>query len=258
MKSKMESLLQRQQLLEFFCLAVVILISWAYMLHMGWRISGTGTEITLACMMHWGPGDIAHMFVMWAIMMVAMMFPAATPMILMFTTVNQRRGETQEPIIATGLFVLGYFLVWTAYSALAATAQYGLHLSALLTHHLVMTSPFLGGVLLVGAGVFQWTPFRDACMSKCRSPLGFLMAEWREGRLGALIMGLKHGAYCVGCCWLLMLLSFVLGIMNMIWMAMVSVFMMVEKAYPGSQWLSRTAGLILVACGLWIAAGAMR
>jgi predicted metal-binding membrane protein len=195
---------------------------------------------------------------MWAIMMVAMMFPAATPMILMFTTVNQRQGGIQEPIIPTGLFVLGYFLVWTAYSALAAMAQYGLHLSALLTHHLVITSPFLGGVLLVGAGVFQWTPFRDACMSKCRSPLGFLMAEWREGRLGALIMGLKHGAYCVGCCWLLMLLSFVLGIMNMVWMAIVSVFMMVEKAYPGSQWLSRTAGLILVACGLWIAAGAMR
>lgn len=258
MKSKAERLLQRSQFLVFSGLAAVIVISWGYMLHMNWGMSGTETEITLACLTRWGPGDIAHMFLMWAIMMVAMMFPAATPMILMFTTVNKRQGGIQEPIIPTGLFVLGYFLVWTAYSALAAMAQYGLHLSALLTHHLVITSPFLGGVLLVGAGVFQWTPFRDACMSKCRSPLGFLMAEWREGRLGALIMGLKHGAYCVGCCWLLMLLSFVLGIMNMLWMAMVSVFMMVEKAYPGSQWLSRAAGLILVACGLWIAAGAMR
>lgn len=250
--------MQRERPLVFSCLVIVILISWACMLHMAWRMSGTETEITLACLMRWGAGDIGHMFIMWAIMMVAMMFPAATPMILMFTTVNQRRGETREPIIPTGLFVLGYFLVWTTYSALAAVAQYGLHISALLTHNLLIASSLLGGALLVAAGVFQWTPFRNACMSKCRSPLGFLMAEWRDGRLGALIMGLKHGIYCVGCCWLLMLLSFVLGIMNMVWMAMVTVFMVVEKAYPRSQWVSRTAGLILVGWGLWVVARAMR
>jgi predicted metal-binding membrane protein len=253
MKSKMESLLQREHLLVFFCLAVVILISWAYMLHMGWRMSGPGAEIALACMMRWAPGDIAHMFVMWAIMMVAMMFPAATPMILMFTAVNQRLGETQGPLIPTGLFVLGYFLIWTAYSALAAMAQWGLHVAILLTHNLVITSPFLGGVLLVAAGVFQWTPFRDACMSKCRSPLGFLMTEWREGRPGALIMGLKHGLNCVGCCWLLMLLSFVLGIMNMVWMAVLTAFMLLEKV-TDNRWISRTAGVILVVWGLWVVA----
>lgn len=257
MKSKMEGLLQREQLLAFYCLAVVILISWAYMLHMAWGMSGAGTEITLACLMRWGPGDISYSFIMWATMMVAMMFPSATPMILMFTIVNQQQGETQRPLIPTGLFVLGYFLVWTAYSALAAMAQWGLHVTALLSHNLVITSPLLGGVLLVAAGIFQWTPFRDACMSKCRSPLGFLMAEWREGRPGALIMGLKHGLNCVGCCWLLMLLSFVLGIMNMVWMAIVTIFMLVEKAYPGSQWVSRTTGLILVGWGLWIAVGTM-
>lgn len=259
MKSlKIESLLQREQLLVFSGLAIVILISWAYMLHMGWRMSGIGMEMTLACMMRWGPGDIAHIFIMWATMMVAMMFPSATPMILMFTTVNQRQGETQRPLMPTGLFVLGYFLVWTAYSALAALAQWGLHVATLLSHNLVITSPLLGGVLLAAAGVFQLTPFRDTCMSKCRSPLGFLMAEWREGRLGTLIMGLKHGLNCVGCCWLLMLLSFALGIMNIMWMAIVTVFMLVEKAYPRSQWVSRTTGLILVAWGLWVAAGTMR
>lgn len=189
--------------------------------------------------------------------MVAMMFPAATPMILMFITVNQRQGKTQAPLISTWLFVLGYFLVWTAYSALATMAQWGLQVSTLLTHHLVITSPLLGGILLVAAGVFQWTPFRDACMSKCRSPLGFLMAEWREGRIGALIMGLRHGLNCVGCCWLLMLLSFVLGLMNMVWMAVLTVFMLLEKIID-NQWISRTAGLILIAWGLWIVAGAGR
>ena len=255
--SKIESLLQREQLLVFSCLALVILISWASMLRMARGMYGAGTEITLACLVDWGPGDIAHMFMMWAIMMVAMMFPAATPMILMFTAVNRQQGETQRPVIPTGLFVLGYFLIWTAYSALAAMAQWALHAAALLTHDLVITSPLLGGVLLVAAGVFQWTPFRDACMSKCRSHLGFLMAEWREGRLGALGMGLKHGVNCVGCCWLLMLLSFVLGIMNIVWMAILTVFMLVEKAYPTSQWVSRATGLILVAWGLWVAAEAM-
>ena len=207
MKSKMGNLLQREQFFVFFCLAAIIIISWAYMLRMAWEMSGTGEEITLACLMNWGPRDIAHMFIMWGIMMTAMMFPSATPMILMFVTVNEQQREIQRPLMPTGLFILGYFLVWTSYSALATVVQWCLHITALLSHNLVITSPILGGTLLVAAGVFQWTPFRDACMSKCRSPLGFLMAEWREGRLGALIMGLKHGLNCGGCCWLLMLLS---------------------------------------------------
>lgn len=257
MKSKMESLQQKEQWIALSCLGVIILISWAYMFHMAWVMSKTETEITLACLMRWGPEDILHSFMMWGIMMVAMMFPSATPMILMFNIVNQQQGETQRPLIPTGLFVLGYFLIWTAYSALAAMTQWGLHISALLSHNHVITNPLIGGILLTAAGVFQWTPFRDACMSKCRSPLGFLLAEWREGRPGALVMGLKHGLNCVGCCWLLMLLSFVLGIMNMVWMAILTIFMLVEKASPKSQWISRTTGLVLVAWGLWIAAETM-
>lgn len=255
--SKIEKLLQREQLLAFFCLAIVIAISWTYMLHMSRRMSGTGTDITLACLMRWGPGDIAHSFVMWAIMMVAMMFPSAAPMTLMFSIVNRQQGESQRPIIPMGLFVLGYFLVWTSYSLLASLAQWGLHVAALLSHDLVITSSLLGGILLIAAGIFQWTPLRDACMSKCRSPLGFLMAEWREGRGGALIMGLRHGVNCVGCCWLLMLLSFVLGIMNMVWMAVLTVFMLIEKTFPGGHWVSRTAGLILVVWGIWVTAEAL-
>ena len=252
--SKIESLLQREQVLAFSCLAIVIVISWAYMLHMSWKMSG---DITLACLMRWGPEDIAHSLMMWAIMMVAMMFPSAAPMILMFLTVNRQQGGTQRPVIPMGLFVLGYFLVWTSYSFLAALAQWGLHAAALLSHHLVITSPLLGGILLIAAGVFQWTPLRDACMSKCRSPVGFLMAEWREGRRGALIMGLRHGVNCVGCCWLLMLLSFVLGIMNMVWMAVLTVFMLIEKTFPRGQWVTQSAGFILVAWGLWVTVEAM-
>ncbi|MGZ3590116.1 MAG: copper chaperone, partial [Thermodesulfobacteriota bacterium] len=151
--SKIEVLLQREQVLAFSCLAIVVVISWAYMLHMSWRMSETGEDITLACMIPWGPEDIAQVFIMWAIMMVAMMFPSAAPMILMFSIVNQREGETQRPVIPMGIFVLGYFLVWTSYSALATLAQWGLHGAALLSHHLVITSPLLGGILLVAAGI---------------------------------------------------------------------------------------------------------
>jgi predicted metal-binding membrane protein len=243
--------------LVFSSLVLIIILSWVYMLHMGWGNSRTGPEMTLACASHLDPGDLVHYFVMWTIMMAAMMFPAATPMILMFTAVNGQRREDRSPLIPTGIFVLGYFLVWTVYSGLASLIQWGLHLWALLTHDLVITRPLWGGLLLIAAGVFQWTPFRDACMSKCRSPIGFLMAEWREGRRGALIMGVKHGLNCVGCCWLLMLLSFVLGIMNMVWMAVLTLFMVVEKVYPESQWVSRTAGFILVAWGLIVTLGAI-
>ncbi|MBA4393592.1 MAG: hypothetical protein C0407_08570 [Desulfobacca sp.] len=243
--------------LVFSGLVLVILLSWIYMLHMGWNVSRNGTEMTLACVSQWGRGDLVHHFIMWTVMMAAMMFPSATPMILMFTTVNGQRREDRGPLIPTGIFALGYFLIWTVYSGLASLIQWGLHLSALLTHDLVITRPLWGGLLLIAAGFFQWTPFRDACMSKCRSPVGFLMAEWREGRLGALIMGVKHGLNCVGCCWLLMLLSFVLGLMNLVWMAILTLFMLVEKAYPESQWVSRTAGLILVVWGVLVSLGAM-
>jgi predicted metal-binding membrane protein len=253
---EMGNLLQKDRLLILSSLALITVLAWAYMLHMAWEMVGKGMDINLACLGHWGPGDLAHMFIMWSIMMMAMMVPSATPMILMFTTVNQRLGEIEGPLIRTGLFVLGYFLVWTAYSALAALVQWGLHVAALLTHTLVITSPLLGALLLVAAGVFQWTPFRDACMTRCRSPFGFIITEWREGRRGALIMGLKHGTYCAGCCWLLMILSFVLGVMNMLWMAALTAFMVLEKV-TDNKWISRTAGMILVVWGLWVFAGAI-
>jgi predicted metal-binding membrane protein len=254
---EIESLLQKDRLLVFSGLAVLTILGWAYMIHMAMNMTGTGMNMTKPCLMHWGMGDILHLFVMWTVMMAAMMLPAATPMIMMFANVNGQRTSGESPLLPTWFFVLGYLAVWTAYSGLATLAQWGLHLSALLTHHMVITSPLLGGLLLLAAGIFQWTPFRDACMSRCRSPLGFLMTEWREGRRGALIMGLKAGLFCVGCCWLLMTLSFVLGVMNMIWMAAITAFMLVEKVID-NKWISRIVGLLLVAWGLWVLAGVIR
>jgi predicted metal-binding membrane protein len=252
MKSlEIKNLLPREKLIIFSGLTVITISAWAYMIHMAMNMMGTGIDMTRPCLMDWGMGDIIHLFLMWTIMMAAMMLPAATPMILIFATINGQRSRRASPLVPTWLFVLGYLAVWTAYSGLATLAQWGLHLSALLTHHMVITSPLLGGLLLLAAGIFQWTPFRDACMSKCRSPLGFLMTEWREGPSGALIMGLKAGLFCVGCCWLFMVLSFVLGVMNMLWMGALTAFMLLEKILD-NKWLSRTAGLTLAAWGLRI------
>ena len=252
--SEMINLVQKDRLAILSSLVLITVLAWAYMFHMAWEMVGKGMDIDFACLCHWEPVDLAHMFVMWSMMMVAMMIPSATPMIIIFATVNRQRSNKRGPFIPTWVFVLGYLIVWTVYSALATMVQWGLHTAALLTYALVITSPLLGASLLVAAGVFQWTPFREACMTRCRSPFGFIMTEWREGHRGALIMGLKHGLYCVGCCWMLMVLSFVLGVMNMLWMAVLTAFMVLEKAID-NRWISRVAGMILVVWGLWVVAG---
>jgi len=156
--SEMGNLLQKDRLLIISGLALITVLAWAYMLHMAWEMVGKGMDINLACLGHWGPGDLAHMFIMWSMMMVAMMIPSATPMIIIFSTVNRQRSNKQGPFIPTWVFVLGYLTAWTVYSALATMVQWGLHTAALLTHTLVITSPLLGALLLVAAGVFQWTP----------------------------------------------------------------------------------------------------
>ena len=172
------------------------------------------------------------------------------PVILTFASVNRRRLAQQRPFVPTAIFLCGYVVVWTGFSVLAALIQWGLHAAALLSPMMVGTSPILGGLLLVVAGVFQWTPLKNACLRHCRSPLGFLMTDWREGRSGAFIMGLRHGSYCTGCCWLLMALLFVAGVMNLLWVATITVFVLVEKALPRGDVVGRVAGGVLVIAGL--------
>jgi predicted metal-binding membrane protein len=192
------------------------------------------------------------LFLMWAEMMVAMMVPSAAPMVLTFALVNRKRREQEQPYVRTGFFLLGYLVVWTAFSAIAAIAQWLLHAEALLSSRMVSTSPFVGGALLIAAGIFQWTPLKDRCLMQCRSPLNFLMTDWREGRRGALAMGLKHGVYCTGCCWFLMALLFVAGVMNVWWIGIIAGFVLVEKLAPKGLWIGRIAGAGLVIWGGWM------
>jgi predicted metal-binding membrane protein len=198
----------------------------------------------------WTTVDVVLMCVMWMVMMVAMMVPSAAPMILMYATMHRRHQEQHTPFVPTSVFLLGYLLIWTGFSVLASGLQWGLHSAALLSSSMGHTGPRLGGILLLAAGVFQWTPLKAVCLTQCRSPLGFFMTNWRDGTLGALSMGLRHGSYCLGCCWVLMMLLFAAGVMNLLWVALIAAFILVEKVVPHGELVGRVAGAGLMVAGL--------
>ncbi len=200
----LEALLKRDRTVVLGGLVGISALAWAYMFYLAWDMEQMDMEMVMPQMQAWGALDLLLLFVMWAVMMVAMMVPSASPLILIFARVNRQRREQADPVIPTTVFLLGYLLVWTGFSAVATLAQWSLHAAALLSPMMISTSPILGGILLLAAGLFQWTPLKNACLKHCRSPLGFLMTEWRDGAQGALTMGLMHGSYCVGCCWILM------------------------------------------------------
>lgn len=227
-------------------------LGWLYIVRLG-REMAVMADMGMAMpqMTPWALADFLLTFLMWAVMMVAMMIPSATPMILIFASINRKRLATQTPLIRTGLFLLGYLLVWAGFSVLAALGQWGLHAAALLTPAMAVT-PWLGGVLLVAAGIYQFTPIKDVCVSRCQSPFGFILSQWREGAAGALVMGVRHGAFCVGCCWVLMVLLFVAGVMNLLWVAAIAAFVLLEKIAPLGKVVSRLAGAILILWGAWL------
>src|SRR6185295_18727043 len=156
---------------------------------------------------------------------------------------------------AVMMFGLGYIIVWVAFSAGAAVAQWILHQTAMLTPSMATANVRLAGAILIAAGVYQLTPVKGACLIRCRSPLGFLMTNWRDGAFGALQMGLRHSVYCLGCCWLLMCLLFVVGVMNLVWVAALTAFVLVEKIGPFGLIVARVAGAIMIVLGILVAAG---
>ena len=193
-------------------------------------------------------------FLLWAVMMVAMMLPTAVLAIDVFGTFASRRMATTGSAPATSLFTLGYIAVWVAFSAVAAMGQVSLARASLLAPTLQSTSIGLSAVLLILAGGFQFTKMKDACLTQCRSPFPFFLAHWRDGNGGALRLGLRYGSYCLGCCWALMGLLFVFGAMNLLWMGALSLFMLAEKVAPASWRLERGAGVACIAGGFVLAA----
>lgn len=227
-------------------LAALTVIAWAYLLSLASAMAPMGA---MTAPMVWGPAEAAAGFVMWTVMMAGMMLPSASPMILLFTRLQGRRGGTWA---RTAAFGAGYLLVWTAFSAAATALQWGLQWLGLLAGD-ALNHNTAGGAVLVGAGLYQFTAIKQSCLARCQSPLGFLMSHWRAGTRGALQLGVSHGGYCLGCCWVLMLILFVGGVMNLLWAAGLGALALVEKVVPAGPWLARAAGVGLVAAGIVLA-----
>ncbi len=234
-------------------LAGITALGWLYVIVEADKMSRMDESMAMPHMMSWDASYLGFLFVMWSIMMVAMMVPSVTPMVMMFTTVNRKRRESDRTdLVPVGVFASGYLIAWMVFSAAAAVAQWTLHAAALVSPMMTSSSAILGGVLLIAGGIYQWTPLKYACLIHCRTPMSFLMTSWRPGRTGALVMGLHHGSFCVGCCWVLMALLFVAGVMNVLWVAAIAAFVFIEKVAPRGDLLGRVAGVLLVAAGTWV------
>ena len=257
----LESIIKRDRLVIAASLLIIAGLAWAYTVNLARSTEDGGSmamSMGMANTMAWTAADFWAQFAMWSVMMFAMMIPSAAPMIMVFATVNRRRKEQADPYVPTFVFLLGYLILWATFSAAAATAQWGLHQAALLSSMMgSSTSAILGGSILLAAGIFQWTPLKYTCLKNCRSPLGFLMNDWRDGYGGALVMGIRHGTFCVACCWVLMALLFVTGIMNLLWVAVIAGFILLEKVVPKGQFVGWAAGLVLVGLAGWTYAGGL-
>ena len=249
------SLLRRDRWLTIAGLALVVVISSAYVLR------GAGMDMSALDMTRmardmempqpaWTLRYAALMLAMWWLMMTAMMLPSATPILMLVTALNRQASPDRRPFGATALFALGYLAAWGAFSVVAVAAQAWLTANGSLSSMLHVGAGALAGGMLLAAGLWQFAPLKRACLRHCRSPVHFLTTRRRPGAVGALAMGAEHGAYCVGCCWLMMALLFVGGVMNLYWIAGVALYALAEKLLPGGERVARITGAILIAAGL--------
>jgi len=262
----LEAVLRRDRLVVGGALAVIVALAWLYVLWLaddmdmggmdmtGFRMIPAGLGLMAPAHAPWQPIEFAFVFGMWAVMMVGMMAPSAAPMILMYARVGRHGAAQGKPLAATGWFAAGYLLTWLGFSLAATLAQWGLERTALLDARMASASNVFGAVVLIAAGVYQWTPLKHACLVQCQTPLQFLLRHggFRGDVAGSLLMGLRHGAYCVGCCWVLMALLFVGGVMNVLWIALLALLVLIEKLTPIGSWVARAAGVACVLAGAWM------
>jgi predicted metal-binding membrane protein len=226
-------------------LVAVTAIAWTFVIWTTGNMSDPLVRLMMPETSAWSLLELFWVWVMWAVMMVAMMLPSATPMALTFHRVANRREDPG----GTFHFVTGYLLVWVVFSILATVLQGRLQAMGLLSRMQVLNPNWLPGGLLVVAGLFQWSTLKHRCLTACRTPIGFLATHWRPGQIGAVSMGLRHGAYCLGCCWALMALLFVFGVMNLVAVAAIATLVAFEKLLPHGDWLSKIGGVVLIAWG---------
>jgi len=248
-------LMRRQRVVIVAALAGVAGLAWIYLFIAAADMTTAmaGMDRTMV-MPPKSAVELSLLFAMWWVMMVGMMLPGVAPMILTFATVNRQRRARQQPYVPAALFAAGYLLAWGGFSVAATLAQWALERGALLSAmDMTIDSRQLGGLLFVLAGLYQFTPVKLSCLRLCRSPLDFVVNHWRDGPGGALRMGVTHGLYCLGCCWVLMLLLFAVGVMNLVWVAGLAIVVLLEKLSSGT-WAGRIGGVLLTGYGAWLLA----
>lgn len=259
------SVLKRDRLIVGAALALITIAAWAYVLWLATAVrtpampsmpAMRGMDMAPA----FAPWTLAHAFwafAMWAIMMVGMMTPSAAPMVLIYTQVSRQAGTLGRVFAPAGWFAGGYLIAWIPFAAIAVLAQYALERAALLSPMMVSSSHRFGGAVLIAAGLYQLTPLKYACLAQCRSPLAFVQRHggFRADAAGSLHLGLLHGFYCIGCCWALMALLFVGGVMNVLWIAALAILVLGERVLPSGTVLARIAGMAAVAGGVWMMVG---
>jgi predicted metal-binding membrane protein len=264
--STLVAVLRRDRLIVVSALGVIIALAWAYVLWLaadmdmggmnmsGFRMVPAGMGMMAPAAAPWSAVEFAFVFVMWAVMMVAMMAPSAASMLLLYARVGREGKISDKPFAATGWFAAGYLLAWVSFSLAATLVQWVLEREALLDARMANANVWLGAVVLIAAGVYQWTPIKNACLAQCQTPFRFLMSHggFRSDVRGCLHLGFLHGSYCVGCCWVLMALLFVVGVMNVLWIALLALLVLLEKLTPWGRWIARGAGAVCIVAGVWM------
>lgn len=253
--SPLSYVLKKDRFIVLIALVILCVLSWLYLIYLRNQMYPMNMDALFFAMPmtpEWSWADFVLLFLMWLVMMIAMMTPSVAPLVIIFTLINRKRQQQQNPYIPSGYLLSGYFLVWGAFSLFATLLQWLLQKIALLNPEMITTSKVLGGIILITAGIFQFTPLKNTCLRKCRSPISFIHQHWKDSKSGAFNMGIQNGIYCLGCCWILMLLLFVSGVMNILWIAIITLFVLVEKIFSALKVISLIAGIALIAYGVII------
>jgi predicted metal-binding membrane protein len=262
----LEAVLRHDRAIILTALGLLTLLAWGDLVWLaddmsmggmdmtGFRMIPAGQSLMMLASEPWKPIEFGYVFAMWVVMMIGMMTPSVAPMILIYARVGRQAMVDGKPFAATTWFVGGYLLAWIAFSLAATSAQWALERAALLTPMMTSASNILGGIVLIIAGLYQWTPLKEACLFRCQTPLAFILRHggFRGDPAGALKLGMSHGMYCIGCCWALMALLFVGGVMNLFWIAALAILVLLEKVVPAGRIVARLAGVVFIAAGAWM------
>jgi predicted metal-binding membrane protein len=262
------AVLRRDRAIVAACLLVLGVSAWGYLLWLaadmemggmdmtGFRMIPAGSGLMMPVTAPWQAIEFAFVFVMWAVMMLGMMTPSVAPLILIYARVGRQAAAQQQPFAASAWLASGYLLAWLSFSFIATIAQWAVEREGLLMPTMASASRLFGGVTLIAAGLYQWTPLKDACLRQCQTPLRFIQRHggFRGDAVGSLSLGARHGIYCVGCCWVLMALLFVGGVMNVLWITAIMIFVLIEKVVSVGRLISRVSGTGLLAAGIWLIA----